>query len=77
MSARGRGNEIRKRGAEPIRCTCEGGADRAREHAKRNFRTARHFSSCPHSQLEETTRPAPKRVWVKNITRLVLEGPPR
>lgn len=52
---------------EPVRCECEGGAHRAKEHAKPGSKAPIHFGHCPHSEMKHTTRPLPKPRTVPRI----------
>lgn len=63
----------RKRPPEPARCTCEGGKDQAREHAKPGKKAAdhgdifAHSGACIHSELAKTTKRKPKPQTVMRI----------
>lgn len=61
---------------EPIRCACEGGGNRAKEHAKPGSKAAHHGNpfnhspGCIHSELQHTTRPTEKK---RTVNRLRLQ----
>jgi hypothetical protein len=56
---------------EPVKCICEGGGHRAKEHAKPGAKAPVHLDArCLHDELGNTTRPAPKK---RTVTRLRLE----
>lgn len=63
----------RKRAQEPARCSCEGGSDQAKEHARPGSKAADHGNvfthkgACIHSQLSQTTQRTPKTITVKRI----------
>lgn len=53
---------------QPARCTCQPGADAAKEHVRPGKTTADHFNAkCIHSELELTTRPLPRKRKVARI----------
>jgi hypothetical protein len=52
---------------EPVHCDCEGGGDRAKEHAKPGAKAPIHLGNCPHSELRHTTRARPKPRTVPRI----------
>jgi hypothetical protein len=62
-----------KQFTEPTRCKCEGGADRAQQHAKPHAKAADHGNpfkrtdACIHSELQLTSRGARKSVGVQRL----------
>jgi hypothetical protein len=58
---------------QPVRCSCEGGGNRAPEHARPGAKAADHgdpFShvpGCVHSDLQRTTAPAKRRKTIQRI----------
>lgn len=53
---------------QPVHCPCEGGGNRAKEHAKPGTKAPIHLTGeCVHSELEHTTRRTPKARTVPRI----------
>jgi hypothetical protein len=59
--------------AEPTRCSCEPGANAHEKHGRPGNKAADHGNpfthkkSCIHSELQHTTRAAPKTAKVKRL----------
>jgi hypothetical protein len=63
----------RKPTVQPIRCSCEGGGDRAKEHGKPGAKAADHGDpfagkkGCIHSELQHTTKRVKKARTVQRL----------